>query len=88
MKKIIILSKILCQGKYIEDKLLEKYCKDLRNEVYNEEYKKIYNKIKTEISFKIKEELLLRKQKEAEIKKKNLKIMMIIKTKLLIPRIR
>ena len=58
--------------KYIEDKLLEKYCKDLRNEVYNEEYKKIYNKIKTEISFKIKEELLLRKQKEAEIKKKKI----------------
>ena len=50
--------------KYLEDKLLEKYSKDLKNEIYDEEYKKLYNKIKTEISFKIKEELLLKKQKE------------------------
>ena len=56
--------------KYIEDKLLEKYSKELRDDIYNEEYRKIYNKIKNEISHKIREELLLRKQKEIEIKKK------------------
>ena len=56
--------------KFIEEKLLEKYSKELRDEVYNEEYRKIYNKIKSDISYKIREELLLRKQKEIEIKKK------------------
>ena len=56
--------------KYIEDKLLEKYSKELKDEVYNEEYRKIYNKIKNDISYKIREELLLRKEKEVEIKKK------------------
>ena len=56
--------------KYIEDKLLEKYSRDLRNEIYIDEYKKIYNNIKNEISYKIREELLLKKQKEIEMKKK------------------
>ena len=56
--------------KYIQEKLLEKYSKELRGEVYNEEYRKVYNKIKSEISYKIKEELLLKMQKEIEMKKK------------------
>ena len=56
--------------KYIEDKLLEKYSKEVKDEIYKEEYQKIFNKIKNEISFKIREELLLKKQKEIEIKKK------------------
>ena len=56
--------------KYIEEKLLEKYSKELKDEIYNEEYRKLYNKIKSDISYKVREELLLRKQKEIEIKKK------------------
>jgi hypothetical protein len=58
--------------KYIEEKLLEKYSKNMRNEIYNEEYKKIYNKIKSEISYKIREELLSKRQKEIELKKKKI----------------
>ena len=58
--------------KYIQDKLLEKFSKNIKNELYEEEYKKVYNKIKNEISFKIREELLSRRQKEIEMKKKKI----------------
>ena len=58
--------------KYIQEKLMEKYSKNLRTELYDEEYKKIYNKIKGEISYKIREELLSRRQREIELKKKKI----------------
>ena len=58
--------------KYIQDKLLEKFTKDIRSDLYDEEYKKVYNKIKNEISFKIREELLSRRQKEIEMRKKKI----------------
>ena len=57
---------------YIQEKLLEKYSKNIRNQIYDEEYKKIYNKIKSEISYKIREEILSKRQKEIEIKKKKI----------------
>ena len=58
--------------KYIEEKILRKYSKNVKPEVYKEEYFKVYNQIRAEISEKIMASLIARKEKEIEIKKKKL----------------
>ena len=70
--KILNINNNTKKEKYIQDKLLEKFTKNIKNDLYDEEYKKVYNKIKNEISFKIREELLSRRQKEIELKKKKI----------------
>ena len=71
-KMNLSINKNTKKEKYIQDKLLEKFTKNIRNDLYDEEYKKVFIKIKNEISFKIREELLSRRQKEIEMRKKKI----------------